>query len=247
MKMSKRMMAWLLCCALVMTLGGAVMAEEAAVQTIVERTQTQTVAPTTEATTEPTVAPAAEPAAASAEATTEPTAAPTAESAAASAEATTEPTAAASAEASAEATAEPAVEPTAEPTPEPTPVSSAEPSPEPTEVPLETIEPVEIPEDAAKMMTLQDALDPSRYIDVWAVFEGDTLYLGKPVTLMAQLHGYENLTYTLHWEVNFGNGWEPIGERNKLSYSFEVNEALYNASWRVVVDITAAEIPDAAE
>ena len=106
----------------------------------------------------------------------------------------------------------------------------------------EAMEDLEIPKDATKVYTLQDALNPDRSIDIWASFEGDTLCAGTRVTLYAVLNGYDNLTYNVWWEMNDGSGWKAVGAKNSLHYSFVLNEYLYNASWRVVVDITAGEI-----
>ncbi len=107
----------------------------------------------------------------------------------------------------------------------------------------ETPAPTQIPEEAEKVLTLQDALDPNRYIDIWAVYDGDTLCQGVEVTLVAVLHGYDNLTYTLQWQVDRGDGaWAPIGQLNSTTYSFTLTEELYSAFWRVVVDITAGEV-----
>lgn len=108
-------------------------------------------------------------------------------------------------------------------------------------------ESVELPEDATKIHTLQDALNPDRSIDIWVSFEGDVLCAGTNVTLFAVLNGYDNLTYAMHWEMNTGSGWEVVGELNRLTYSFVLNEQLYNAEWRVVVDITAGEIAEPAQ
>lgn len=108
-------------------------------------------------------------------------------------------------------------------------------------------ESVELPEDATKIHTLQDALNPDRSIDIWVSFEGDVLCAGTNVTLFAVLNGYENLTYAMHWEMNTGSGWTTVGELNRLTYSFVLNEQLYNAEWRVVVDITAGEIAEPAQ
>ena len=51
------------------------------------------------------------------------------------------------------------------------------------------------------------------------------------------------MTYTLQWEVDMGDGaWQPVGNFNNSQYSFVLTEELYNAFWRVVVNITEGEI-----
>lgn len=96
--------------------------------------------------------------------------------------------------------------------------------------------------DGVKIATITDALDASRYIDIYAIFEGDSLHAGVVVTLAASLHGYENLVYTLQWEMSDGGDWVPVGQLNAVTYSFRLTEALYNASWRIVVNITEAKV-----
>lgn len=96
--------------------------------------------------------------------------------------------------------------------------------------------------EGVKIATITDALDASRYIDIYAIFEGDSLHAGVVVTLAASLHGYENLVYTLQWEMSDGGDWVPVGQLNAVTYSFRLTEALYNASWRIVVNITEAKV-----
>ncbi len=96
--------------------------------------------------------------------------------------------------------------------------------------------------EGVKIATITDALDASRYIDIYAIFEGDSLHAGVVVTLAAALHGYENLVYTLQWEMSDGGDWVPVGQLNAVTYSFRLTEALYNASWRIVVNITEAKV-----
>ncbi len=92
---------------------------------------------------------------------------------------TTEPTATVTAAPTEEATEAPTVTPTAEPSAEPTAV--------PTEVPTEapTAEPTEAPTVA-----------PERSIKVTLKHDGDVIYYGDKVTLVAELVGYDDVPVT---------------------------------------------------
>lgn len=96
-----------------------------------------------------------------------------------------------------------------------------------------------LPEDAEKVFTLEDALNPDRSIDVYAVYDGDFFRAGMRVTLVAVFNGYDNLTYTFCWQRSDGGAWYSVGGQNDPYYSFTMDESAYNADWRVLVEITA--------
>lgn len=96
-----------------------------------------------------------------------------------------------------------------------------------------------LPEDAEKVFTLEDALNPDRSIDVYAVYDGDFFRAGMRVTLVAVFNGYDNLTYTFCWQRSDGGDWYSVGGQNDPYYSFTMDESAYNADWRVLVEITA--------
>ena len=130
---------------------------------------------------------------------------------------TTEPTATVTAVPS-EETAEVTTEaPTATPTAEP----SAEPTAVPTEVPTEapTAEPTEAPTAA-----------PERSIKVTLKHDGDVIYYGDKVTLVAELVGYDDVPVTLQWLLN----GEPVEGAVTLEYTFIVTPETVGA-WQLAV------------
>ena len=114
---------------------------------------------------------------------------------------TTEPTATVTAVPTEETTEAPTATPTAEPSAEPTAV--------PTEVPTEapTAEPTEAPTAA-----------PERSIKVTLKHDGDVIYYGDKVTLVAELVGYDDVPVTLQWLLN----GEPVEGAVTLEYTFTV-------------------------
>ncbi len=99
-----------------------------------------------------------------------------------------------------------------------------------------------LPGDAEKVFTLEDALNPDRSIDVYAVYDGDFFRAGMRVTLVAVFNGYDNLTYTFCWQRSDGGDWYSVGGQNDPYYSFTMDESAYNADWRVLVEITAGTV-----
>ena len=206
---------------------------EAAPEATVEATPEATVEATPEATVEATV-----------EATPEATVEATPE---ATVEATPEATVEATPEATVEATPEATVEATPEATVEATPEATTEASAEPTEVPSDaeqtpvpSFEPAatQLPEDAQIVVTIEDALNPSRYIEIYAAFEGDFLNIGDNVTLYAVLHGYDGLIYELQWQVQRGGEWIDIEYETDDTYEFTLTEENCDDTWRIEVTIT---------
>lgn len=126
---------------------------------------------------------------------------------------TTEPTATVTAVPTEETTEAPTATPTAEP--------SAEPTAEPTEVPTEapTAEPTEAPTAA-----------PERSIKVTLKHDGDVIYYGDKVTLVAELVGYDDVPVTLQWLLN----GEPVEGAVTLEYTFIVTPETVGA-WQLAV------------
>ena len=126
---------------------------------------------------------------------------------------TTEPTASVTAVPTEETTEAPTATPTAEPSAEPTAV--------PTEVPTEapTAEPTEAPTAA-----------PERSIKVTLKHDGDVIYYGDKVTLVAELVGYDDVPVTLQWLLN----GEPVEGAVTLEYTFTVTPETVGA-WQLAV------------
>ncbi len=126
---------------------------------------------------------------------------------------TTEPTATVTAVPTEVTTEAPTATPTAEPSAEPTAV--------PTEVPTEapTAEPTEAPTAA-----------PERSIKVTLKHDGDVIYYGDKVTLVAELVGYDDVPVTLQWLLN----GEPVEGAVTLEYTFTVTPETVGA-WQLAV------------
>ena len=126
---------------------------------------------------------------------------------------TSEPTATVTAVPTEETTEAPTATPTAEPSAEPTAV--------PTEVPTEapTAEPTEAPTAA-----------PERSIKITLKHDGDVIYYGDKVTLVAELVGYDDVPVTLQWLLN----GEPVEGAVTLEYTFTVTPETVGA-WQLAV------------
>ena len=118
---------------------------------------------------------------------------------------TTEPTATVTAVPTEEATEAPTVTPTTEP--------SAEPTAEPAEVPTEA-----------------PTAAPERSIKVTLKHDGDVIYYGDKVTLVAELVGYDDVPVTLQWLLN----GEPVEGAVTLEYTFIVTPETVGA-WQLAV------------
>ena len=136
----------------------------------------------------------------------------------------------------AEATDAPTAAPAAEGSKEPEHVS--EPTAAPTEQP-EVITEADLPEEAQKIGTIEDALDPSRYIDIYAVWQDDVLSFGTQAQLIAVLHGYDAVQYTLQWQISTDNAnWTDIPDATGARCDVTVTEDNYLCWWRVQVLIS---------
>ena len=101
-----------------------------------------------------------------------------------------------------------------------------------------------VPDGANIVSSLQDALDPNRYIDIYAAWEGDVLYFGTDATLIAVLYGYDNAAYTLQWQTSKDNvNWTDVEGATQDRHSIVVNRENYLDYWRILVTVT--EITDA--
>lgn len=107
--------------------------------------------------------------------------------------------------------------PTEETTEAPTATPTAEPSAEPTAVPTEV--PTEAPTAA-----------PERSIKVTLKHDGDVIYYGDKVTLVAELVGYDDVPVTLQWLLN----GEPVEGAVTLEYTFTVTPETVGA-WQLAV------------
>ena len=121
------------------------------------------------------------------------------------------------AEPTATVTAVPTEETTEAPTATPTAEPSAEPTAEPTEAP--TAEPTAAPTAA-----------PERSIKVTLKHDGDVIYYGDKVTLVAELVGYDDVPVTLQWLLN----GEPVDGAVTLEYTFIVTPETVGA-WQLAV------------
>lgn len=65
------------------------------------------------------------------------------------------------------------------------------------------------------------------------------LFFGDTIVLTGTLTGYEDLTYTLSWQVNKGNGFEPIEGADGLTYSFILSEE--NLVWEYRLEAAVSE------
>ena len=114
-------------------------------------------------------------------------------------------------------TAVPAEETTEAPTATPTAEPSAEPTAVPTEAP--TAEPTAAPTAA-----------PERSIKITLKHDGDVIYYGDNVTLVAELVGYDDVPVTLQWLLN----GEPVEGAVTLEYTFTVTPETVGA-WQLAV------------
>lgn len=73
----------------------------------------------------------------------------------------------------------------------------------------------------------------------------DAIVDGYDVTLQAHLRNYENVEYSLQWQVSKDNSnWQDISGAHGLTYSLIVNEENYNNYYRIAVTITGVKVAD---
>ena len=101
-----------------------------------------------------------------------------------------------------------------------------------------------LPVSAGVVTTLQDQLNPERSIDVYAAWEGETLYLDSEATLIAVLHGYDNAVYTLQWQYSPDNAtWYDLEGAEEARCTLTVTEENYQYFWRIQATITGVIEP----
>ena len=66
--------------------------------------------------------------------------------------------------------------------------------------------------------------------------EGKPAYAGTPITLTANLTGFENKDYTLQWQYSpdARQTWVDIPGANKMTYTYEMSAAVSDYIWRAV-------------
>ena len=73
----------------------------------------------------------------------------------------------------------------------------------------------------------------------------DAIVNDYDVTLQAHLQNYENVEYSLQWQVSKDNSnWQDISGAHGLTYSLIVNEENYNNYYRIAVTITGVKVAD---
>lgn len=115
--------------------------------------------------------------------------------------------------------------PTEATTEAPTATPTAEPSAEPTAVPMEV--PTEAP---TAEPTAAPTAAPERSIKITLKHDGDVIYYGDKVTLVAELVGYDDVPVTLQWLLN----GEPVEGAVTLEYTFTVTPETVGA-WQLAV------------
>ena len=96
-----------------------------------------------------------------------------------------------------------------------------------------------VPADATKKLTLADALDENRTIDIYVSWNNEKPALNGGVTFIAVMKGYDNLEYTLQWQQSQDNeNWYDISDANDFRYEEIITRENYKDFWRVRVTIT---------
>ena len=73
----------------------------------------------------------------------------------------------------------------------------------------------------------------------------DAIVNDYDVTFQAHLQNYENVEYSLQWQVSKDNSnWQDISGAHGLTYSLTVNKENYNNYYRIAVTITGVKVAD---
>lgn len=139
----------------------------------------------------------------------------------------------------------PTQEPTEVPTQEPTEVPTEVPTQAPTEVP--TQEPTEAPTEApaeeatpAPTATPEATEEPAveRSVKI-GLLNGNTVYDGDRVGLRAELTGYENVAYTIQWQLWNAEtqSWDDIAGAVTDILWLDVTEAMNGYQYQVLVTV----------
>lgn len=65
---------------------------------------------------------------------------------------------------------------------------------------------------------------------------------GDSIALQAVLEGYDNVPYSLQWQLNDGNGWQDIPGANSSLYSFTLDDESEHWNLRVAVAVNEISI-----
>ena len=103
----------------------------------------------------------------------------------------------------------------------------------------------QLPYNAKLIAEILDETNEGRTISIYASYDGDELYFGDMVTLIAVLKGYDDCIFTAQWQQSKDDAtWFDMVGENSLSCSFEVTEENYMDYWRIMIHISAVEIDD---
>ena len=96
-----------------------------------------------------------------------------------------------------------------------------------------------VPADAVIVHTLQDQLNPDRYIEIYVSFNEEDAEVGDTANFRAVLYGYDSLIYSLQWQQSDdGANWEDLAGANNADLEVVTSEENKNDYWRVQVTIT---------
>ena len=96
-----------------------------------------------------------------------------------------------------------------------------------------------VPADAEKLLTLEDQLNPDRYMDVYISWKDGRKEIGNEATLVAVLYGYDNLVYTLQWQNSKDDAnWTDVPGATDARLCVVATEENACDFWRVQVIIT---------
>lgn len=87
----------------------------------------------------------------------------------------------------------------------------------------------------------EPVLNPDRSIAIRSEWEGDELFFGDVITLIADLSGYDNVEYEIQWQMSTdGTQWVDIPGAKGATCALTVTEENYLNYWRVEVTVTGA-------
>ena len=96
-----------------------------------------------------------------------------------------------------------------------------------------------VPADAEKLLTLEDQLNPDRYMDVYISWKDGRKEIGNEAILVAVLYGYDNLVYTLQWQNSKDDAnWTDVPGATDARLCVVATEENACDFWRVQVIIT---------
>lgn len=92
---------------------------------------------------------------------------------------------------------------------------------------------------AQSSKSLKEQLDPDRNIKVHVHWDGEELYYGDEIELIAILNGYDNAIYTLQWQESADSiNWINVEGGTNDHLCILVTEENHLNYWRIVVIIT---------